>query len=324
MKIGVLGAVCYDEIIAPDGARRDGFGGILYNVAALSGIMSDGEVVFPLSKLGADRRDAAWAEFAKLPHVDTSGLTTCAAPLTHITLTWRSALWRDEVVRHRMPPYTLDDLDKVLECDAVHINFINGTEMDLDTLIAFRERFEGLISIDVHQLISKFDQEGKRTIVGFKQWREWAPHLDVIQCNEFELSSMFDRDFKAPEDFTGAAKEICGAGTPIVIVTRGPEGATLVHRYKGGFFALPLNALPVPEGGDTTGCGDCFSAGFLVGMLENGNPATALAYGTLVAGVNALNKGRGDLAQARVFLEDPRSHFQLFDHRPPDWPGGPV
>lgn len=324
MKIAVIGAVCYDEVIDSHGERREGFGGILYNVAALSGIMRDGDVVLPLSKLGADRSEGAIAAFAKLPRVDTTALVVCPSPLTHITLRWRTASWRDETVRHLMPPFAADELDKALDCEAVHVNFISGTEMDLETLKAFRARYGGLISLDVHQLISNFDREGKRSIVGFRAWRDWAPYLDVLQCNEFELSTMFDRELATESDATAAAKEICGAGTRIVVVTRGTEGATMVHRHKHGFYALPIAAVPVPEQGDTTGCGDCFSAGFLVSLLKENDPAGALACGTLVAGLNAKQKGFADLSAAQAFLDNPRKHFKLFESRPQDWPGGPV
>ncbi|HPJ98253.1 MAG TPA: PfkB family carbohydrate kinase, partial [Candidatus Hydrogenedentes bacterium] len=72
---------------------------------------------------------------------------------------------------------------------------------------------------------------------------------------------------------------------------------------------------------DTTGCGDSFSAGFLAGMLRWDEPATALACGSVVAGVNARHRGIGQLAEAKRLLSDPRRHFAVFEGKPPDWPG---
>ena len=324
MRIALLGAVCFDEIFPVEGGRREGFGGLLYNAAALSSVLEDGDWAVPISRLGQDRYEAALAEFARLPHVDTSGLTRCADPFTHVTLTWRTASWRDEIVRHRMLPYDVETLEKALDCDVAHINFINGTEIDIETLRAFRQRFRGLLSLDVHNIISRFDAEGKRTIVGFPQWREWAPHLDVVQCNEHEINTMFERNLETRADFAAGAKDVCAAGPRAVTVTLGPEGAITVHRRDDAYFAVDIDVLPPVKAVDATGCGDSFSAGFVLGMLRYDDPPTALACGTIVAGVNARHAGIGQLTEAMSYLKDPRAHFAVFNGKPADWPGQPV
>jgi sugar/nucleoside kinase (ribokinase family) len=323
MKIAILGAVCFDEIFPLEGERRESFGGILYNAAALASILEDGDVAFPFTKIGEDRFEAALAEFEKLPNIDTSGILPCEGPATHVTLTWRTVSWRDEIIRHRMPPYTIDELQRVLPSDAVHINFINGTEIDLLTLKAFRDQYSGLISLDVHNIVSRFDAQGKRDIVGFPQWREWAPTIDVLQCNEFEINTMFDEEVKSRADFARAAKEVSQAGPRAVTITLGPEGAITVHRRDNTFYVVDIGVLPPVRAVDTTGCGDSFSAGFLVGMLRSGDPATALASGSVVAGVNTRYRGLGQLAEAKDYLRDPRSHFKVFEGKPTDWPGDP-
>lgn len=324
MRIAILGAVCFDEIFPLEGERREGFGGILYNTAAFSSILGEHDTVRPVSKIGADRYDAVLAEFARLDHVDTSALTRCAGPVTHVTLTWRSVSWRDEVVRHRMPPYSDNDLSPALECDAVHINFINGTEIGLGTLRRFRKRYSGRISLDVHNIISHFDAEGRRTIVGFPQWRDWAPCIDVLQCNEFEIATMLEGPFNERKDYIEAAKTVCAAGPQAVSITLGPEGAVTVHRKNDRFFAVDIAVLPPIKAVDTTGCGDSFSAGFMVGMLRYGDPATALACATVVAGVNARKRGLGRLDEAIPLMTNPRAHFAVYEGRLLDWPGEPV
>lgn len=323
MKIAILGAVCFDEIFTLEGERRESFGGITYNAAAFASILEAGDVAFPFTKIGEDQFEAALAEFKKLPSIDTSGIVPCQGNVTHVTLTWRTVSWRDEAVRHRMPPYAADELDRVLDADAVHFNFINGSELDLDAFKAFRTKYAGLVSLDVHNLISRFDAEGKREIVGFPQWRDWAPYIDVLQCNEFEINTMFDRDLKTRREFAEAAREVCQAGPRVATVTLGPEGALTVHRKDGSFYLVDIDALPPIKAVDTTGCGDSFSAGFLVGMLSSDEPATALASGSVVAGLNARYRGIGQLAEAKDYLRHPRSHFKVFEGKPGDWPGEP-
>ncbi|MBI4556401.1 MAG: carbohydrate kinase family protein [Candidatus Hydrogenedentes bacterium] len=324
MKIAVLGAVCFDEIFPVEGPKRESFGGILYNAAAFSSVLDDGDWVAPVSNVGEDRYEAVLDQFRPLPHVDIAGLKKCPGKLTHVNLTWRTASWRDEAVWNRMPPFKPDDLKPALDCDAVHINFINGTELELPTLRAFRPSFDGIISLDVHNLISRFDADGKREIVGLRDWKDWSPFVDTWQCNEFELASMFGKEFAARRDYALGAKEVCQAGPLATAITLGNQGAITVYRKENEYFCVDIDVLPPRKAVDTTGCGDSFSAGFLLGMLTYDDPATAIACGTIVAGVNARYSGIGRLPEAEGLLKTPRTHFRVYDGKPTDWPGEPI
>lgn len=160
MKIAVLGAVCFDEIYTIDGARTESFGGILYNIAAFSAIMRESETALPITAIGADKYEQAIAEFRRFPHVDTRYVTKCSSPTTHVTLRWTGDTTRDETILHCMPPFTPDTLQPALPCDAAHFNFINGTEITLPVLREFRTAYAGLVSVDIHQLISRFGDDG--------------------------------------------------------------------------------------------------------------------------------------------------------------------
>jgi len=323
MRIAILGAIVHDEIIWIDGNRRKSFGGILYTVGALSSVLDDGDWAVPVSRVGADRYDAVLDQFGQFARVETEGLTRCDEPTTTVTLTYHTPAERTEAMLNRMPPFDDASLDAAVTCDAVHVNPITGTEIDLDTLAAFRERYSGLLSLDVHNTISRFDYAGtgKRTIVGFREWRDWAPLIDVFQCNELEINTMFDHEIATRAQFAAAAKEVCEAGPRVASITLGPEGAVTVYRKEDAYYCIDIEALPPIEAVDTTGCGDSFSAGFLVGMLTHDDPATAVACASVVAGVNARYSGLGPLAEAKPLLEHPRSHFQVFAGKPDDWPG---
>ncbi|HEO70667.1 MAG TPA: carbohydrate kinase family protein [Candidatus Hydrogenedentes bacterium] len=323
MRIAVLGAVVHDDIFWTDGSHREGFGGILYTAAALASVLSDGDEAVPVSRVGLDRYEAVLAKFAEFPHMATNGLIPCDEPMTNVTLTYRSAATRNEAMRNRMPPFDLDTLEHALDCDAVHVNPITGGEIDVATLRAFRECYAGLLSFDVHNMISSFDYAGtgKRSIVGFRQWREWAPSLDVFQCNEHEINTMFDHDVSTRADYALAAKAVCETGPRVATITLGPEGAVMVHRKNGACYCVDIGVLPPVEAIDTTGCGDSFSAGFLVGMLRYDDPVAALAVASVVAGVNARCNGLGELAEAKPLLENPKAHFSVFEGKSQDWAG---
>jgi sugar/nucleoside kinase (ribokinase family) len=309
MKIAVLGAVCFDEIITLDGNRSNSFGGILYNVAAMSALLRDGESAKPVTMLGADRYNDAIAEFRRFPGIDTSAIGKCASPLTHVTLQWTGASTRHEKILHRMPPFTIDDLSPALECDAAHFNFINGTELDLYTLRAFRAMYKGIISIDIHQLISHFSETGQRTISGFNAWKDWLPYVDVIQGNELEIAHTVGRSLHSRDDFRTAALELCSAGPRMSVVTLGEGGALMVYREGAKYWHAQVPPFQKEKAIETTGCGDSFSSGLLVGLLRYGDSLDAFAAGAIAAGANAQLRGLGNLANVSDYLDSPRDCF---------------
>ena len=71
---------------------------------------------------------------------------------------------------------------------------------------------------------------------------------------------------------------------PIVVLKRGPRGASLLYREGGAARRVEVVAQPV-EAADTTGAGDAFDAGFILGWLaarRTGAPvATAIRRGAV-------------------------------------------
>ncbi|HSN11107.1 MAG TPA: sugar kinase [Propionibacteriaceae bacterium] len=87
------------------------------------------------------------------------------------------------------------------------------------------------------------------------------------------------------------------AAIPLVVVKRGPEGATVVGTE--GRVDVPAESVPVV---DVIGAGDALCAGLLSGLLDGLDPVAALQRGTWVAGRCVSSTGdweglptRGDL-----------------------------
>jgi sugar/nucleoside kinase (ribokinase family) len=85
--------------------------------------------------------------------------------------------------------------------------------------------------------------------------------VDVLLANESELTSLFQTD-----DFDAAARALRGRAK-LAAVTRGERGSVIV----AGDEILAVDAAPVEKVVDTTGAGDQYAAGFLLG-LANGRP----------------------------------------------------
>jgi sugar/nucleoside kinase (ribokinase family) len=97
--------------------------------------------------------------------------------------------------------------------------------------------------------------------------------VDILFANDGEvLSLMGSDDFEASVDALAAL-------VPLLVVTRGPNGALAV---EGGTRSL-VQAEPVAKVVDTTGAGDLFAAGFLAGHAQSRPVQDCLLMGAICA-----------------------------------------
>ena len=334
MKISVIGAIVYDEIFTADGARRESFGGITYNIAALSSIVAEGTEIHPITNVAQDRWDDVRELLSRYPLVKMDGVARVPGKLTAARLVYTSPTWRDETVMHMMRPLAPERFHGAADSDAVLVNFINGTEMDLDTFVALRENARGFLHLDVHNKVARFDDQGKKSQVPFEGWRAWLARVDAAQMNEFECEMTVGRTLRRQEDFVRAGAEIieaCAAqggaprsdaDAPIVLITLGPLGSVLVYQRGPDTYWVANPALAVEQVVDTTGCGDSFSAGFLWSYLQSRDPVKSNAAANIVAGINCTVAGIGRLEAARGALEQiPAAFPRLGEKIMSGWPG---
>ncbi len=305
--VAVLGAVVYDEIVTHDHRRIESFGGIVYNLAALSSLVGDDACILPVSNVGADRWDSVLDAVAGMRGVATEGLRRSERPLTHAQLVYTDANHRDEFVWNMMEPFDAAALRAASQADGVIVNFVNGTEIDLPTMRAFREQSSGVLYLDMHNIMVRFDAEtGQKGTIDFDCWPEWVRQFDVVQMNEFEAYTVLQRDLEELEDFLAAAREVLAAtgeavtGSPAaVLITMGPRGIAVAHRREGVEYGAIIAAAPVTDFVDATGCGDAFSTGTLWNYLATGDIMVAAMAGALVGAINTQVQGIGELDHAR-------------------------
>jgi sugar/nucleoside kinase (ribokinase family) len=97
--------------------------------------------------------------------------------------------------------------------------------------------------------------------------------LDILFANEAEIVELTGTD-----DFD-AAVEAAAARVPLLVVTRGENGAVAVE--NGTRVDVP--AEPVERIVDTTGAGDLFAAGFLTGHAQGRSIEDSLRMGAIAA-----------------------------------------
>ena len=126
--------------------------------------------------------------------------------------------------------------------------------------------------------------------------KEWTDLLadgvvDVLFANEQEALRLTDRD-----DLSTAAADI-GRLVPAALLTRGPDGCLVVRDGK----STPVAAHPVDHVVDTTGAGDLFAAGYMVGAARGLDPVDCARLGGLAAAdvISALGaRPHGDVLAA--------------------------
>ena len=96
---------------------------------------------------------------------------------------------------------------------------------------------------------------------------------DIVLANEAELGALFET-----EDFDAAAAKLASM-VEVAAVTRGPEGSVVIS----GDERVAVAAYPVAKVIDTTGAGDQYAAGFLLGLARGLTLEQSARLGSLAA-----------------------------------------
>ena len=186
--------------------------------------------------------------------------------------------------------FTLDDVDleAVAAADLLHLGgpeFLGGEAAA--TLLAHAQAAGTVTAVD---LLAPGDPD-------MLEWVGAAlPHVDYLLPNDEQLLGLTGAD-----SLEKAAEVLLDRGVGCVAVTCGARGALVATR--DGVTSVPAFEVDVV---DTTGCGDAFSAGFLVGVTSGLTPEDAAALGNATAahvaqGVGT-DHGRFDLASVRELV----------------------
>lgn len=118
------------------------------------------------------------------------------------------------------------------------------------------------------------------------EWRRILPLVDVFLPSREEAKELLG-GWPGP---LAAARALAGWGARLVCLKLGADGALVYDAVTERSWRIPtVTQAPV----DTTGCGDAFCGGFLVGWTEAGDPVTGARYGTVSASFVAAGFGAG-------------------------------
>jgi len=131
-------------------------------------------------------------------------------------------------------------------------------------------------------------------------------YADVIKVSEDELTFLSGKD-----SLESAARSLWHDALRLLVVTQGSAGCTYFTRTESGHVpSFPVQAI------DTTGAGDGFVAGMLVGLLESGlvwdvrSIEKALSLGSAVGALTTTQLGAisalPTMTEVKAYLQDKR------------------
>lgn len=279
-KVTVIGTINKDTIIFPDGKKTESFGGILYNILSLSYLGGENVKIYPVCNLGYDVYNQVMFRLENCDNVDLSGIKKVNCKNNHAFLSINQNNQREEILKNRVPPLSFSRIKPFLKADVILVNFISGFDLSLTTLKKIRKNTDGLIFMDVHSLTLGVDDSGKRFFRAPQNLREWLKQANIVQMNLPEMKELAKGDLKSHQEIKKFGKYVLNLGPKAVLGTLGEKGALMIFDDKVRRF----EGSKVQRFKDATGCGDIFSAGFLICYLHTSNLTKSVNFANYVAG----------------------------------------
>jgi sugar/nucleoside kinase (ribokinase family) len=282
-KITVIGTINKDTIIFPSGKKTESFGGILYNLSALSGLAGQNAEIYPVCNLGYDVYDQAKRILKDYDNVGLDGIAKVSVKNNHACLTVDRENQREETLRNRVPRLSFSQVKPFLDSDIILVNFISGFDVSLSALKKIRETTDASIFVDVHSLTLGVHKNGKRFYRNPRSWREYLKQADLVQANLAELTVLSGKRFRSQKEIQEFGSCILSLGPRALLITMGGDGALMMYKTKRACSIRKVTGARVRGFKDATGCGDVFSAGFIVCYLQTGSLDRSLHFANQVA-----------------------------------------
>jgi len=181
------------------------------------------------------------------------------------------------------------DMDYVRSADILHVSGY--------TLISDPQRKTALQILDTAKkagVFISFDAGVLAPIKAASRVHSILPSINLLFLNELEAASLMG--IKPPES---AAESILGLGPEIVALKLGERGCLVLNKYKK--FHSPAFKVDVV---DTTGAGDAFDAGFLLGIKEGWSLEKTACFANAVGALSVTRVGAWSALPTRREVEE--------------------
>jgi fructokinase len=246
-------------------------GGAPANVVA--GLSKLGVSAGFMGKVGDDAFGRFLAQTLQDAGVDTTSLCFSSQARTALAFVSLRVDGEREFMFYRHPSadmlYTPDEVNSayIRSAKAFHYGSISliGEPSRSATLFAVQTAREAglLISYDPNLRLSLWPGETEARQGMLLGW----PLAQVIKVNEEELAFLAGKNLSTHEELLEAGKSLWHKDLQLLLITLGKEGCLyLTPAFEGWVPSFQVEAV------DTTGAGDGFVAGLLMGLLETPRP----------------------------------------------------
>ncbi len=247
-------------------------GGCAANVAI--GVKKLGGRSGAIAKIGFDSFGRAVMEELMREGVDVSGIRIGMGPtgfsIVIIDSKGKIAIYGFKGVAEELHPSEID------EALIARAKFVHIASLRIDTSITAAELAKK------HGAKVSWDPGRRLSQLGLEKLSELVKKVDIVLVNEEECFNLtHERDYKK------GARIIKDLGPSLVVVKRGAKG---IYSLSDEFEA-EMPALPVDRVIDTTGAGDAFAAGLLMGLCRGYRLKRALIYALAVASLKVTRLG---------------------------------
>ncbi len=289
MRVGIIGLINHDTIFMSGGRQIQDLGGILYNTTVMADLVSEGDELYPISRIGAERYGAMRAILDPRPAVSTRGISLSPSGTSRNRIRYDENMEKVEQLTNHVGPIPLEQIEPFLDLDALLVNFIVGDDISLKTMETIRGSASGLRYLDVHNLCLGIDAEGYRRRRAPTDWRRWIEMFDVVQMNEVEARLL-----------AGTGNEAAAPGGTGGSLDAGEPGETGGTGGTGG-------SLDAGEPGGLRGRFDATGPGGPGGTLESVDDFIAFGRSVISLGPSVCVITRGPLGPVTVYREDRES-----------------
>ncbi|MBT1689032.1 carbohydrate kinase family protein [Dawidia soli] len=281
-KIAILGPIPRDHIVTHQGHLIQKWGCVTHPVIALSIMAGDQIEIVPVSHLRQVDLDNVREVFAGYKGINLKHLGTRNDQGDIISLRFLDMNNRLERQTGFMDPIVPDDVKKLVDCDVFVFIPISDYEISLETLKFLKKKSKGIVIFDAHGPTTACLINGERQRKFWIDRDQWLPYIDVLKMNLEEAhASCFKKEYET-QDFScppeeevdrpalrDFAQHCLNQGVKCVYITVDSRGCLVYYKVRGQLREEMVQAVPVANVVDTTGCGDSFAGGVGFGLLQN-------------------------------------------------------